>query len=270
MHMYDALVTPAVAGAAAVISASFIAVAIHKTRKSADSNIVPLMGVTGAFILVAQMINFAIPGTGSSGHLIGAVLLSAILGPWAGFLVLSSVIILQCLLFADGGLLALGCNILNMGVFSCFIAYPLFFRPFIKYPCSFGRIALFSVITCVVGLSLGAVAVTIETSLSGITALPFGTFLLFMLPIHLVIGIAEGLATAGVLFFVQKTMPETLHHESEKSHSSFRLFSKPVLIILAILVILGIFAEQITSTLPDGLEWSILQTSTTDNLTNLL
>ncbi len=72
------------------------------------------MGVMGAFVFAAQMINFAIPGTGSSGHIIGGILLAAVLGPWAAFLTLSSVLLLQCLLFADGGFMALGCNILNM------------------------------------------------------------------------------------------------------------------------------------------------------------
>lgn len=261
MHMHDALISPVVAGTAAVVSATLIAVSVRKIRTSSDSYTIPLMGVMGAFTLVAQMINFAIPGTGSSGHMIGAILLSAILGQWAGFLVLSSVIILQCLLFSDGGLLALGCNILNMGVFSCLVAYPLLFRPFMRFPASFGRLTLISCITCVFGLELGAFAVTIETYLSGVSALPFGTFLLFMLPIHFVIGIVEGMATASVLFFVQKQIPDILHTNNDTSHSSFRIFSTPVLIFLAGLAVIGIFAGDISSSLPDGLEWSILNTS---------
>ena len=81
------------------------------------------MGVVGAFVFAAQMINFSIPGTGSSGHITGGVLLAAILGPEAGFLSLVSILIVQCLFFGDGGLLALGCNIINMVFFSCFIGY---------------------------------------------------------------------------------------------------------------------------------------------------
>ena len=112
--MADALVSPAVAGVAAVVSVSLLVVAAKKIRKeSSDSSVVPLMGVMGAFIFAAQMINFTIPGTGSSGHIVGGILLGAILGPWAALLTLASVLVVQCLIFADGGLMALGCNILT-------------------------------------------------------------------------------------------------------------------------------------------------------------
>ena len=87
------------------------------------------MGVMGAFVFAAQMINFTIPGTGSSGHIGGGILLCLILGQYPAFLSLCSVLIIQCLFFGDGGLLALGCNIFNMGVLPCFIAYPLIAKP---------------------------------------------------------------------------------------------------------------------------------------------
>ena len=98
------------------------------------------MGVMGAFIFAAQMINFSIPGTGSSGHLVGGILLSAILGPWAALITLASVLVIQCLVFADGGFMALGANILNMAALSCLVAYPLLFRPLMKPGASPGRI----------------------------------------------------------------------------------------------------------------------------------
>ena len=118
MHMADALVSPAVAGAAAAVSVTLLAVSARKIKRTDSEKIVPLMGVMGAFVFAAQMINFTIPGTGSSGHIVGGILLGAILGPWAAFLTLASVIVVQCLIFADGGLMALGCNLLNMGVSS--------------------------------------------------------------------------------------------------------------------------------------------------------
>ena len=86
------------------------------------------MGVAGAFVFAAQMLNFAIPGTGSSGHLGGALLLAILLGPEAAFLVMASILAVQALFFADGGLLALGCNIFNLGFFPAFVAYPLVYR----------------------------------------------------------------------------------------------------------------------------------------------
>lgn len=215
MHMADALTSPVVAGAAVIVSGTLFVIAAKKVRNSPQENIVPLMGVMGAFIFAAQMINFSIPGTGSSGHIVGGVLLSAILGPWAGFITLTSVLVIQCLIFADGGLMALGCNIFNMAACTCLIAYPLLFKPLMKHSASMGRIIGVSILTCVVGLELGAIAVTLETEASGITALPIAQFLWFMLPIHLVIGIGEGLATAAVLYFVQRYKPELLLQEQK-------------------------------------------------------
>ena len=102
MHMSDAMLSPEVAIAADIAAGALLVIAGSKLKKSNRENLVPLMGVTGAFIFAAQMVNFAIPGTGSSGHIVGGVLLAALLGPWAGFLTLASVIIIQCLILADG------------------------------------------------------------------------------------------------------------------------------------------------------------------------
>ena len=127
--MADALVSPAVAGVAGMAAVGLIVTASKKIRSGTDESVIPLMGVMGAHISAAQMINFAIPGTGSSGHIVGGILLGALLGPWAGFLTLSSVLVVQCLIFADGGLMALGCNILNMAAVSTLVAYPFVYRP---------------------------------------------------------------------------------------------------------------------------------------------
>ena len=121
MHMADALISPAVAGAMYACSAVTAAYCIKQVRKENDPKKIPLMGIMGAFVFAAQMINFAIPGTGSSGHLCGSMLLSALLGPYAGFLTMIGVLAIQCLLFADGGILALGCNIWNMAFYGCFV-----------------------------------------------------------------------------------------------------------------------------------------------------
>lgn len=251
--MSDALVSPQVAIVTGVISATMIAVSIKKIKVDNDEKMIPLMGVMGAFIFVAQMINFSIPGTGSSGHIIGGILLSSLLGPWAAFLVLTSVLIIQCLIFADGGLIALGCNIFNMGVLSCFIAYPLFFHPILKRKVSLGRVMTASIISCIFAFELGACAVTVETLLSGITALPFKRFLLLMLPIHFIIGLCEGVATGAVIYFIQKNQPQLLYKTTQSKVS----YTKPVIIIAGIVIILGFTAGLIASSLPDGLEWSI-------------
>lgn len=259
MHMADALVSPAIAGVAGIISGAIVVVAARKIRNSHEENIVPLMGVMGAFIFAAQMINFSIPGTGSSGHIVGGVLLAALLGPWAAFLTLTSVLIIQCLIFADGGLMALGCNIFNMSVCACLIAYPLIYKPMMKYPVSFGKIVAVSVLTCVVGLELGAIAVTVETQASGITALPMAQFLWFMLPIHLAIGIGEGVATATVIYFIQKYKSELLLRvrQTEVKNSHAVHLKKAVLIIAVLALLIGGTFSWVASSNPDGLEWSV-------------
>ena len=126
--MADALISPAVGGTMWAASAGLIGYCSKKVKDDLDDTRIPLMGVVGAFIFAAQMINFTIPGTGSSGHLGGGMILAILLGPYAGFLTMASVLAVQALFFADGGLMALGCNIFNLGFFPCFIAYPLIFK----------------------------------------------------------------------------------------------------------------------------------------------
>src|SRR3989339_2135538 len=210
MHMSDALLNPVVGGAFWAVSGGLIAYSAKKIREDEDTFKTPLMAVTGAFIFAAQMINFTIPGTGSSGHLGGGLLLAALLGPWRAFISLASVLTIQCLFFADGGLLALGCNIFNLAFFPVFVAYPFIFKPLAGDMKSPVRLALASFGGATAGLLLGAFSVVLETLLSGITELPFSTFILFMMPIHLAIGLVEGLVVFGVLSFVQKAQPSLL------------------------------------------------------------
>lgn len=259
MHVSDALISSSVALTTGIAAITLIAVATKKIKQRDDSSIIPLMGVMGAFVFAAQMINFSIPGTGSSGHLIGGILLSAVLGPWCAFITLCSILIVQCLVFADGGLLALGCNILNMAVTSCLIAYPLVFRPLTSGNFSPFKITLASVVGSVVALEIGAFAVTLETELSGITALPFKTFVSFMLPIHLVIGTIEGIVTASLLVFVAKTRPSILEGlPSPASKENFVKKNSPVLLaFLGLTLLFAIGFSVMASQNPDGLEWAI-------------
>jgi cobalt/nickel transport system permease protein len=140
MHMADALVSPAVGGSLWAVSAALIALCARRVRRAARENLVPMMGVLGAFVFSAQMINFSIPGTGSSGHLGGGLILAVLLGPYAAFLVIASVLTVQAFFFADGGLLALGCNIFNLGFFPAFVVYPLLFKPFLGEKPTSGQI----------------------------------------------------------------------------------------------------------------------------------
>ena len=261
MHMSDTLISPAVAVATSIVAAALVVVATRKIGREnsrATTHLVPLMGVMGALVFAAQMLNFAIPATGSSGHIVGGVLLAAVLGEWAGFLTLTSVIIVQCLLFADGGLMTLGCNVLNMAALSCLVAYPLIFKPLIHNHNSPSRWAAASIATSITALAMGALAVTIETELSGITALPYGRFLSFMLPIHLLIGIGEGLATAAVIASLRRYRPDLLFDSTEPTAHPRTQFIA-ITVVAALLV--ASVAGTVASSRPDGLEWSIERTT---------
>lgn len=260
--MADALVSPAVAGAAGVAAAALIVAATRKIKDTRRTDMTPLMGVMGAFVFAAQMINFTIPGTGSSGHVIGGILLASVLGPWAAFLTLCSVLIIQCLVFADGGLMALGCNIVNMAAASCLVAWPLVYRPMARRSLRPGRIMAASVISCVVALEIGAACVTLETSLSGVTALPIKEFLMFMLPIHLAIGAVEGVATGAVLCFLAQHRPDILYRPASPTaaHPAPRSSRVVAAFGIAALVLATAFT-WVASEYPDGLEWSIAKVS---------
>jgi cobalt/nickel transport system permease protein len=266
MHMADALLSPAVGGTMWTAAAAATVYCSIKVRQSLDDRKVPLMGVLAAFVFAAQMINFTIPGTGSSGHLGGGLILAILMGPHAAFLAIASVLTVQSLFFADGGLLALGCNIFNLGVFPCFIAYPLIYRKIVGNRTTRGRLLAGSVIAAIVGLQLGAFGVVMETTLSGIVELPFSTFVLMMQPIHLAIGIVEGLVTAGVVSFIWKARPEILE-KAEGARPLGSLAIGRVLVALALAtVLIGGVLSWYASEKPDGLEWSILKISGKEKL----
>ncbi|NMA37698.1 MAG: energy-coupling factor ABC transporter permease, partial [Papillibacter sp.] len=151
MHMADALLSPAVGGTMLAASAAAVAYSAVKVKKDElNDKKLPVMAVAGAFVFAAQMINFTIPGTGSSGHIGGGMLLCALLGGAPALLSLAAVLIIQCLFFADGGLLALGSNIFNIGVIPCLIVYPLIYKPIVRKKLSIGRISAAAVISTVI------------------------------------------------------------------------------------------------------------------------
>lgn len=267
MHMADALVSPAVAGTMYALSAGVAAYSIKKVRDENDPKKIPVMGVMGAFVFATQMLNFTIPGTGSSGHLCGGMMLSALLGPWGGFLTMIGVLLVQCLMFADGGLLALGCNIWNMAFYGCFIGALLIWRPIMKKGASRMKILVASIVGCVVTLQMGAFSVTLETLISGVTELPFGIFVGVMQPIHLAIGLVEGLITAAVLIFINEARPEYLWGIGVPSAKEGRLSPKKTLLVLGIIA--AVFAGIVSlfaSAFPDGLEWSMEKVAGTAEL----
>jgi len=261
MHMADALLSPAVGGTLWAATATSIAYCSRKVKDDLDDSKVPLMGVLAAFIFAAQMINFTIPATGSSGHLGGGMILAILLGPYAAFLAMASVLTVQALFFADGGLLALGCNIFNLGIFPCFIAYPLIYKPLVGKNPSERRIFLGALLAAVVGLQFGAFGVVLETVASGVSELPFVTFVALMQPIHLAIGVVEGLVTSAVVLFVWKARPEILCYAASARPLTGLSLKKVVLGLLIATLLTGGVLSWFASTRPDGLEWAIMGVS---------
>ena len=259
MHMADALLSPAVGGVMYAASAGTVGLAVKKiNREQLGERKLPLMAVSGAFVFAAQMVNFSIPGTGSSGHIGGGALLAGLLGGAPALLSIAAVLVVQCLLFADGGLLALGANIFNMGVVPCLIVWPLVYRPILRKGITTRRLWCASVLSAVLALQLGAFAVVLETVFSGVAGLPFGTFVALMQPIHLAIGLAEGIVTAGVLTYVWKTRPELIEgaamRETERGVPSVK---RTVIVLAALAVLTAGGLSLLASGDPDGLEWSI-------------
>lgn len=266
MHMADALISPIVGGTMLAATTGVAAYSVKKIKYDLDEKKIPLMGVMGAFVFAAQMINFSIPGTGSSGHIGGGMLLSILLGPYAGFLTMASILLIQALFFGDGGLLAYGCNVFNLGFYTCFIAYPFIYKRFTRKGTNPKRIFGASIVSALVGLQMGAFSVVLETLFSGKTQLPFGTFVLMMQPIHLAIGAIEGLITAAVVTFVWRARPEIIENAATGEALGNISMKKVLTGFIVAVIIVGGALSWFASQNPDGLEWAIEKTAGTEEL----
>lgn len=280
MHMADALLAPAVAATMYAASAVTVGASVKTLKKDETAAKLPTMAVASALVFAGQMINYTIPGTGSSGHLCGGMLLSALLGPQAGFLSMVVILTIQCLFFADGGLLALGANCWNMAFYGCFVGYYLLWRPMMRSRLfgSMGaraagriRIILASVLGCVLTLQLGAFSVVLETSISGITELPFAAFVAIMQPIHLAIGLIEGLITSAVLLFVYEARPALLMdvNAGDTAVQGRCSLRATLAVLTAVVVVVGGGLSLVASANPDGLEWSMFGNAEAGYSTNM-
>ena len=269
MHMSDALLSVAVGTAMNAVSTGAIGYSVTKLKKmDLEDNKIPMMGVMGAFVFAAQMINFTIPVTGSSGHIGGGILLAALLGPYAAAITLSCVLLIQCLFFADGGLLALGCNIFNLAILPCLVAYPLLYKTILKKKRSKGRITVAALVAVVIGLQLGAFGVVLQTSLSGITELPFLAFTAVMQPIHFAIGIVEGIITAAVLCFIYNIRKEIIENALGTGSVQRAPIKKVYLILATATLLIGGLFSWYASSNPDGLEWAIEKVAQESEISN--
>lgn len=263
MHMANELLSVPVAGATLALAAMVVAVAARHARRAAADDRLPLMGVMGAFVFAAQMINFTLPGMpGTSGHLGGGVLLAILMGPAAGIVTMAAILIVQCLLFQDGGLLALGCNILNLGVVPCLLgsgAYRLLLGDAAR--AAAWRQYLAAWLACLVGVTAGAAMVPVEAALSGVLQVPLGQFLGVMIGVHLLIALCEGAVTFAVVAYLRRVRPELLGLAADESPAVAARPGYSVVTgsLLATALLLAGVVSWFASTWPDGLEWSYLE-----------
>ena len=207
MHIPDGFLNVATMATTAVVSAGGVGNAVRIANKKLGEKQVPLMGVLAAFIFAAQMLNFPIAG-GTSGHLIGAALAAILLGPWAAVLIMSCVLIAQCLIFQDGGLLALGANIFNMGIVASFSGYYLYRLVSLLLGDNRRGKLVGGFVAAWGSVFLAAIVCAIELAVSG--ASPIKVVLPAMAGFHALIGIGEGLITGAVLSFVLATRADLL------------------------------------------------------------
>jgi len=206
MHIPDGFLDLKTWIALDVAAAGTIAAAIARANKKMDDKHIPLMGVTAAFIFAAQMLNFPVAG-GTSGHLMGGVLAAILLGPFAGLLVMTTILIVQCFIFQDGGVTALGANIFNMGVVGAVVGYFIY----LWLNKTIGGVKGMFVSAFAAGwlsIVLAASACALELAISG--TVPVKVALPAMAGVHALIGVGEGLITAAVLGFVAKIRPDLL------------------------------------------------------------
>lgn len=201
MHIPDGFLDPKTWIGCSAITVAMLSAAVRRTREKLAEKQVPLVGVMAAFIFAAQMINFPIIG-GTSGHLVGGVLAAVLFGPFSASIIMTVILLIQCFLFNDGGVTALGANILNMGIIAPFLGYAVYnaLRGMGNIIASFFA-AWFSVMAA-------AAACALELAVSGTS--PLGVALPAMLFWHLFIGVGEGIITAAVVGYLERAKSDLL------------------------------------------------------------
>jgi cobalt/nickel transport system permease protein len=247
MHLPDGFIDAKTAITAATLSAVGVGVALRQVKRRFPARKVPLLGLTSAFLFVAQMVNFPVVG-GTSGHLMGGTLAAALLGPSAAVLVLVTVLLVQCLLFADGGVLALGANVFNMAVLGPVVGYTVYRIVSGALPGMRGRVT---------ALAFGGWCSTVTASISCAGQLAWsGTVswkagMMAMGGVHMLIGVGEGVISALVLLAVHRTRPEMI---METSLASPQRWADLACYGLLATIGLAVFVVPFACSWPDGLE----------------
>ncbi len=206
MHVPDGFITLPISGLALVLSLGILAFALSRARAELDDRTAPLAGLTAVFIFAAQMINFPV-GAGTSGHLLGGALAAILVGPWAGMLVVAVVLTVQALLFADGGLTAIGINVLNMAIITALVGW-LVFRLGMRFVRSAKGAAVVAGVAAFVTVPAAALAFVAEYAVGGTAPVSLSAVAAAMGGIHVLIGIGEGIITGLVVAAVLASRPD--------------------------------------------------------------
>lgn len=207
MHIPDGFINAGVSVGAGVAAAGSLAVCVRKTAEVMEEKQAPMAGLVAAFIFAVQMLNFPV-ASGTSGHLLGGVLAAVLVGPWAGAVCVSVVLVVQALLFADGGLSALGLNIVNMAVVTTFGGYVLFAGLRKALPRTRPGVMISSGVAACIGVVLASLAFTVEYALGGTGGASVGTVAAAMVGTHFLIGLGEGVITALTVGAVLAVRPD--------------------------------------------------------------
>jgi cobalt/nickel transport system permease protein len=216
MHIPDGFLSLPVLGVTWIGAIGLIAISLKQVESDYQDRAVPLMGVCGAFIFAAQMINFPIPG-GTSGHLLGGTLAGVLLGPWAGSLVMSVVFMVQGFVFQDGGITAMGANIFNMGLIGTFGGYYLFRTIRNLVGQGIRGIVVGTAIASWFSVVTASAIAAIQLAISGTVPLLIG--MTAMVGWHVMIGVGEALVTVSTVTFIWRSRPDLLYTSSKKMNS---------------------------------------------------
>ncbi len=210
MHVPDGFINIPVSVVAGGVAAVGLAVSLRGARRELDERTAPLAGLVAAFVFAAQMINFPVAG-GTSGHLLGGVLAAVLVGPCTGVLCICVVLGVQGLMFADGGLTALGVNITNMALVGVGLGYLCFRLLVSALPKTRGSVVIASGIAAFLSVPLAAAAFTAFYALGATSSIPIGTVFTAMVGVHLLIGVGEALITMATVQAVLSTRPDLVH-----------------------------------------------------------
>ena len=256
MHAPDGFLTAPTAIATGVLSAGAMAAAIRASRPELDDDRIPLAGVTAAFVFAAQMVNFPV-AAGTTGHLMGGALAAVLLGPSLGLLVVAVVVIVQAIGFADGGLTALGYNVFNMAVVTALGGWAVFRGARRLLPATPTGVTLGAFVAAVASVVLSALAFSLQWLFGASAAVPFDTVLTAMLGVHTLIGLGEGLITAGVVAAVLAVRPDLVRGADgvDRAAGPARLpRARFVLAGVVASLIVAVGVAQFAVDNPDGLE----------------